>query len=184
METLQAIHTRVSAGKIADAPVPHEDLLKILNAAIRAPNHFLTNPWRFIVFGGAQRASLGAAIRDSVLELEPDMDESKQQRLYEQAFKGGTVIVVGSKADEDPQKDEENILATACAIYGAMLAAHSLGYGAYWRTGRFLKRESFKRFLGLEHEDHVLSILSLGRPEGEFSAKPRKPLEEVVVWRT
>ena len=58
MDTLTALTTRVSAPRL-EAPGPSDEQLDmLLRAAIRAPDHGLLRPWRFIVLQGRQRERL------------------------------------------------------------------------------------------------------------------------------
>ena len=68
MDTLTALTTRVSAPRL-EAPGPSDEQLDmLLRAAIRAPDHGLLRPWRFIVLQGRQRERLGDIMVAHLLE--------------------------------------------------------------------------------------------------------------------
>src|SRR5512137_326431 len=49
MDAHDAIAARTSTRAFADRPVPRPVIERLLAAAVRAPNHKLTEPWRFAV---------------------------------------------------------------------------------------------------------------------------------------
>ena len=58
MDALDAIHRRTSVRRFRPDPVPRETIAQVLDCAVRAPNHKLTEPWRFAVLTGAARGRL------------------------------------------------------------------------------------------------------------------------------
>ena len=62
MDVIEAIETRQSMGRVKQDPVPGELVERILDSAVHAPNHRLTEPWRFHVFTGEGRAQLDAPL--------------------------------------------------------------------------------------------------------------------------
>ena len=55
MDAYDAIARRTSTRAFQDRPVPRAAIERLLDAAVRAPNHKLTEPWRFAVLTGASR---------------------------------------------------------------------------------------------------------------------------------
>jgi nitroreductase len=102
----------------------------LLALARWAPNHHRTNPWRFRVLGPETLARL----KDAAGPAEaPKLDRAP------------TLVLASAVLSGDLVQDEEDICATACAIYVVLLAAHARGLGAYWRTPRVLRHESGTR---------------------------------------
>ena len=56
-----AIQTRQSVGRVRQDPVPEDLVRRILESAVHAPNHKITEPWRFHVFTGKGRGELARA---------------------------------------------------------------------------------------------------------------------------
>ena len=74
MDTITALTTRVSSPRL-DQPGPSDEQLDLLlRAAIRAPDHGLLRPWRFIVLEGEQRERLGDIMEAQLLEEQPEAD--------------------------------------------------------------------------------------------------------------
>src|SRR3954463_16642872 len=55
MDAISAIHQRTSVRRFRAEPVSREIIEQLLDCAVRAPNHKLTQPWRFTVLTGAAR---------------------------------------------------------------------------------------------------------------------------------
>jgi len=64
MNVSDAIAQRRSIKKFQDRPIPREDIEALLDAAVLAPNHHLSQPWRFHVLGPAARRAYGLALGD------------------------------------------------------------------------------------------------------------------------
>src|ERR1043165_1496379 len=62
MDVSEAIRARRSIKRFADRPVSREEIETLLAAATLAPNHRLTNPWRFYVLGPEARSAYGLAL--------------------------------------------------------------------------------------------------------------------------
>src|SRR5438034_5662786 len=125
MELERAIRTRRTHKAYGAQPVPRETLLELFDLARWAPNHHLTNPWRFRVVGPHARAALKRAAGE---EAAAKLDRAP------------TLIVVSAlQSGDDPVGDEEDVLAAACAAYIVLLAAHARGLAGYWRTPAVLR---------------------------------------------
>ncbi len=124
MEVEDAIRSRRTHKAFAPEPVPRELLDELLELARWAPNHHLTNPWRFRVLGPAALAQLKAAAgREAAAKLD----------------RAPTLVVATALGSEDPVQDQEDLCATACATYAVLLAAHGRGLAGYWRTPEVLR---------------------------------------------
>jgi nitroreductase len=147
------------------APVPRDTLEELFELARWAPNHHLTNPWRFRVLGPRALEALKAA---AGLEAAPKLDRAP-------------TLVTASvvQAGEDPVTDEEDLAAAAVASYIVLLGAHARGLGGYWRTPAVLRTLEGRAACGVPAGEHVLGLLHLGRPRGEKPAPERAPVETI-----
>src|SRR4051794_23750915 len=76
----EIIAARRSNGNVdPEREVPKELLNELLDLAVTAPNHYRTNPFRFVVLTGAARNRLGSLVAD-VLAKRPDQKESVLER--------------------------------------------------------------------------------------------------------
>lgn len=76
----------------------------------------------------------------------------------------------------------EEIGAVNAAIQNMLLAAHSLGLGAIWRTGEACYHPKIKSFFGLSEKDEVLGFIYLGYADTSKSKSRRTPFQEKTVW--
>src|SRR5918997_3948796 len=101
MEVEEAIRSRRTHKVYAAEPVPRDELHELLQLACWAPNHNLTNPWRFRVIGPESLAALKeAAGPESASKLD----------------RAPTLIVASQVRDDDAVQDEEDLCSVAAAI--------------------------------------------------------------------
>jgi nitroreductase len=77
----------------------------------------------------------------------------------------------------DLERDEEDLCATASAIYAVLLAAHARGLAGYWRTPRVLRTKAGREAVGLPDGERFLGLIHLGTPRSRQQAPERAPLE-------
>ncbi len=186
MEVNQAIETRRSVGQVKQDPVPREIVEKILESAVHAPNHRLTEPWRFHVFTGKGRGELARA-RAEVARIQAEGEEEefaagRISRERKKAFRAPVVIVVISKGGRDEVETLENYAACAAAVQNMQLTAHSLGLATIWRTGPVAYHPYMREFFGLENGDKIVAHLYLGYPDVTERSRRREPASTRTVW--
>ena len=112
MDVETAIRSRRTHKAFRPGPVPRELLDTLFDLARWAPNHNLTNPWRFRVLGPKTLERLKLAAGP---ESAPKLDRAP------------TLVVCSCVLSGDPVQDEEDLHATACAAYSVLLGAHARG---------------------------------------------------------
>jgi nitroreductase len=148
-------------------PLTRETLLDLLEFARLAPNHHLTEPWRFRVLGPAALARLqeaGGASEGAKLERAP------------------TLVVASAALGGDLVQDEEDVCATAAAIMLVLLAATERGLATYWRTPGVLRTRRGREALGIPSGERVLGLLHFGPIERTPAARERLPVEQYVEF--
>lgn len=188
MEVNRAIETRQSIGRVRQDPVPRELVEKILESAVHAPNHKLTEPWRFHVFIGKGRGEFARA-RAELARLQARAEGEEEEfaagrisRERKKAFRAPVVIAVISKGGRDEVETLENYAACAAAVQNMQLAAHSLGLATIWRTGTFAYHPYMRDFFELEENDKIAAYLYLGYPDMSERPRRREPASSKTVW--
>jgi len=163
----QAIRTRRTHKAFGSEPVERATLQELLDLARWAPNHHLTNPWRFRVLGPGALARLkAAAAPESAAKLD----------------RAPTLVAISVLRSGDPVADEEDLCAAACAAYIVLLAAHDRGLAGYWRTPAVLRTQEGARALGIGDDEHAIGLLHLGPPRQDQRTPERAPADDVVRW--
>ena len=167
MDVEDAIRSRRTHKAFGADPIPRELLDELLELARWAPNHHLTNPWRFRVIGPAALARLKEAAGP---EAAAKLDRAP------------TLVAATALRSEDPVEDQEDLCATACAVYAVLLAAEGRGLAGYWRTPGVLRAAPGLAALGVPPEEQFVALIHLGWPRQEKEPPPRLPTEDVVTY--
>jgi len=166
MELEQAIRTRRTHKAYGAEPVAAELLDELLDLARWAPNHHLTNPWRFRVLGPAALARLKqAAGPDAAAKLD----------------RAPTLVAVSVRRADDPVEAAEDRDAAAVAAYIVLLAAHGRGLAGYWRTPEVLRTAAGRAALGIPDDEDAVALLHLGSARQEQRVPARAPAADVVI---
>jgi len=148
-------------------PVPRAVLLELLALARHAPNHHLTQPWRFRVLGPQALAALKEAAGPA--------EAAKLDRAP-------TLVVVSAVLSGDLVQDEEDVCATAAAVMLVLLGATERGLASYWRTPGVLRTARGRDAVGVPQGERVLGLVHLGTAAREPSPREREPVDAYVVF--
>jgi nitroreductase len=167
MELEEAIRTRRTHKVFGGQAVPRETVEELLELARWAPNHNLTNPWRFRVLGPQSLAALKQA---AGAEAAAKLDRAP------------TLVVASQVRSEDAQQDEEDLCAVSAAISYVLLAAHARGLSGYWRTPGVLRTPEGRAAVGVPDGERVLGLVHLGPRRQEKQPPERQPSGEYVTF--
>ncbi len=168
MELDAAVRGRRTHKAYGPDPVPRAVLEELLELATWAPNHHLTNPWRFRVLGPASLERLKAAAEAA--------DPGSGGKLD----RAPTLVAVSATTSADPVEAEEDRDAVAAAAYLVLLGAHARGYAGYWRTPGVLRTAAGRAALGIPEAERPLGLLHLGTARQEERVPARAPLGDVA----
>lgn len=184
MDVLEAIRQRRSVNRYSDRPVHREQIETLLEAAVWAPNHRMTEPWAFYVLGPETRAlyaGLRARLKAEKVD-DPDAAAAVRRKIETENLEIPALVAVASLAAEDPLQREEDFAATWMGIQNLLLAAWDTGLAGYIRTGRILGRAELRQGLGIPDDQRLLAIVQLGEPARVPDPKPRVPAREKTRW--
>ena len=182
-EAMRFLLTRRSRpAKILTTPVPSRDeLMPILTAAGRVPDHGKLEPWRFIVLTGGALTRLARAVEVAGATEERDADQiAKAASAFDDANLVVAVVSVPRSTEKVPAIEQTLSGGAACAaLVNAALAS---GWGACWLTGWALDNDAFKSELGLEPGESVLGFVHIGTETAEPPERPRPDVDAITSW--
>lgn len=165
MDAITALTTRASVPRLTEPGPDAAQLDTLLRCAVRAPDHGLLRPWRFLVFSGQERRRLAEILVDATLEDQPELDQAAREKLAAKVYRAPMVMVVVAETQPEHRIPVlEQILAVGAAVQNIMVAAHALGIGAMWRTGALASHPLVKQRLGFAEKDEIVAMLYLGTP--------------------
>jgi nitroreductase len=186
MDAITAIAQRTSVQKFRPDPVPRDIVQRVLDCAVRAPNHKLTEPWRFCVLTDGARdrfAEIRAGHRvkrfadPSSTDAQAAADKVRRESRETPAY----LVVMGAQ-NLDEITQEEDYAATMMAIANLMIAAQSLGLGTSLKTGGVMRDPALVQLARVPENFRVVGIVSLGYPAEEEPPRRRKPAAELTLW--
>jgi nitroreductase len=167
VELESAIRSRRTHKRFGAEPVAREVVEELLELARWAPNHHVTQPWRFRVLGPRSLSRLAAAGKPGELE---------------KLARAPTLVVASAKLTGDEHQNHEDVLATACAVYIVLLAAHARGLASYWRTPRVLQSREGQAAIGMGEDEEFVALIHLGPRAEEPAPKERAPLSAYAAF--
>lgn len=185
MRASEAIRGRRSIKRFADRPVTRSEIEALLDAAVLAPNHHLTNPWRFYVLGPESRAAYGLALgnRKAKKLTDPDAAQTLRDTVAAEHRALPAMIAVAVVANDDAEKREEDYAATMMAIQNLALAATEMGLGTALKTGAVMSDSAARAAAGVAEHERIVAVVNVGTPAEVPPAKARRAVSEVTVWR-
>ncbi|HIP35795.1 MAG TPA: nitroreductase [Crocinitomix sp.] len=170
----------------SDRKVHKEQIEKLLNNAIWAPTHGLTQPWQFKVFMDGGLKKLSDFLSSKYKEVSGEnFSEMKFNKLKNRPLLASAVIAVSLKRDKKEKINEiEEIEAVACAIQNMHLTCTAWGLGAFWASPALIYKPFMNKFLGLGEKDKCLALFYIGYPKDNFEwpKSHRKPIEYYTEW--
>ena len=160
-----------------NTPVPAALVKEALEAATWAPNHHLTEPWKFCLLGKESVSSCLELVRDIVTaKKDAKMGEFKVQSWSE---KPGWLVVTCRKSD-DEMTQREDYAACCAATQNFMLYLWKAGVGSKWTTGDITRDARFFDIVGINADDEfVVGLIWYGYPK-LTPTQSRKSLDEVL----
>ena len=168
----------------SDRKVHREIVENLLNNAIWAPTHGLTQPWRFKVFMGDSRDQLADFQSDLYKSTSGDLFKPRKYDLLKsRPLQASAVIAICMSRQETEKIPEiEEIQAVACAVQNMHLTCTAYGLGGYWNSSKFTYSDEMKNFLNLNEKDKCLGFFYIGYPNVEWPKGQRRPIEYVTDW--
>jgi len=184
MQVRDAIRTRRSIKRFEARSVTREDIESLLEAAALAPNHRLTQPWRFYVLGPEARYAYGLALGERKARKLEDVERAREVRetVAREHRDLPLMIAVAVVNATDPEIREEDYAAAMMAVQNIALAAVELGLGTHIKTGGVMSDPAARAAAGVADDERIVAIVNVGVPLEVPPTKPREPAARFTTW--
>ena len=176
-DVLKALRERRSVRKFLPAPLPEDDLKRIVEAGLWAPSARNGQPWHLTVISGPERIE---AVTRELKAAVARMPENPYKAFvgasgYTVSYHAPAFVIVSA----DPQGTSMAAADCACVLQNMFLAAHSLGIGSCWinQLGSACADKGFRAFitgLGVPDGNHIYGCAALGYPDGALPSAPAR----------
>ncbi|MCC7320363.1 MAG: nitroreductase [Rubellimicrobium sp.] len=164
-------------------PVPSpEQIVTLLTAAARVPDHGKLVPWRFVVLGRAALDRLAALVagRGAQIGTEPEKIAKAVAQYRDSPL---AVAVILSPRDTGRIPLLEQTLSAGAVCMNLCAAATAQGWGANWLTGWQASDRTFLHDgLGLEAHESLAGVIHIGSSTAETADRPRPDLDRITLW--
>lgn len=208
MEFMDVIDARYSVRKYKDQPIPKEDLVKIIEAAGKAPSGKNTQNWHFVVITNRELIEkMGVTVDEKMAKIAAGLPGERGEQFqkfsrFSTFFRNAPVVVAvyaGEYIPEGlaevvdsgmPKEDGDRmwyanpgIQSVGAGIENMILAAFDLGYGACWMTSANHTLIELEKTIGFRKDRHQLvALVPMGVAEGERKSPAKFPVEEIMTF--
>ena len=181
----EIIEQRRSTKKFTGRAVTREEIETLLDAAILAPNHRLTRPWRFYVLGPESRYAYGLALgeRKARKLTDPNAARALRETVAAEHRELPCMIAVAIVLNENPETREEDYAAAMMAIENLALSAVVLGLGTHIKTGGVMSDGAARAAAGVGDTERIVAIVNVGEPAELPPARKRENATTFTTWR-
>lgn len=173
---------RSRPAKMLSAPAPDgAQLLRLLNAAARVPDHGKLEPWRFLVLERAACARLAPMIAARGEEQGVGAEKS----IKAAATFADSPLIVAVVANPKPSEkipQIEQTLSVGAVCLGLLNAALASGWGANWLTGWVASDRVILTELGLAPHEWIAGFIHIGTAQGMPPERPRPDIAALTTW--
>jgi len=184
MQISEVIQNRRSIKRFTNRPVSRDEIETMIAAATLAPNHRLTQPWRFYVLGPEARSAYGLALGDRKAKKLPDPEAARNIRETVAAEHRALpcMLAVAVVNNENPEIREEDYAAVMMGIANLTLTAVALGLGTHLKTGAIMADPAARAAVGVRDDERIIAIVNIGEPAEVPPPKKREPASSYTTW--
>jgi len=177
----QALYGRRMAWKFKDQKVDRAAVERMLESAVWAPNHRMTEPWRFFVLDKDSQARKKAADLAYEFALERSGNERRAEGTRQAVASPPVLMYVYYIPGPSDEATRENYAAVCCAVQNMSLAGVAEGLAVTWETGGATRHPKLAETLGAEEDWLMAGMLSLGVSDEQADSR-RTPASNFVNW--
>jgi len=180
----EAIRRRRSIKVFTDRAIGRDVVEALLDAAVLAPNHRMTEPWGFLVLGDEAKRAYGVALgrRKAAKVADEAAAAAVREKVLRERMAVPCMIAVTSRQDDDPEIRQEDYATCFMAIQNLCLAAVERGLGTHVKTGAVLQEAELLQAWEVPDDRRVVAVVYVGEPAEQPSPKPRSPAVEHTRW--
>lgn len=184
MRVSEAIRARRSIKRFAERSPSREEIETLLDVATLAPNHRLTQPWRFYVLGPEARYAYGLALGERKARKLDDPERARAMRdsVAEEHRGLPCMIAVAIVNSEEPETREEDYAAAMMAVQNLLLTAVEVGLGTHIKTGGVMSDAAARAAAGVRDNERIVAIVNVGVPAEVPPPKKREPASAFTTW--
>jgi len=184
MDVTEAIHRRRSIKKFTSRAPTRDEIERMLEAAVQAPNHRMTNPWRFYVLGPGARRSYGEVLglRKAKRVDDPEAARMVVEKVASEHEGLPLMIAVAITQDDNPEIREEDYASAMMGVQNLSLIAAAGGLGAHIKSGGVMDDPAARAAVGVPDGERIVAIVNVGEPAEVPAPKARVPATELTVW--
>lgn len=156
-------------------PAPDQGmLLRLLQSAVRVPDHGKRTPWRFLAIRGDARHALGERLAARGRERDPDAgDAAVEKDRMRFAHAPLVVAVIAQLGPDEKIPEQERLLSAGCVCFALLQAAQAAGFGAQWLTGWPAYDVEVAGWLGLAEHERIAGFIHIGTPKLDAPERER-----------
>ncbi len=173
----EVLRGRRTINLFLQTPVPGKLVRAAVEAATWAPNHHVTEPWRFYQLGAATIAACVNLVR-TIVTAKKD-EKAAEFKAKSWAEKPGWLVVTCRKSDDEIMQ-REDYAACAAAVQNFMLYMWKAGVGSKWTTGDITRDPRFFEIVGIDADaENVVGLIWYGYPK-LTPAQQRSSVDDVL----
>jgi len=177
-EFAEVLRGRRTINLYLQTPVPYELVREAIETATWAPNHHVTEPWRFYVLGEKTQQRCLDLCREIVAAKKGEKAADFKREAWSE--KPGWLVVTCNRSDDELAQNED-YAACSAAVQNLMLHLWKAGVGSKWTTGDITRDARFLDIIGVDAaKAFVVGIIWYGYPKLTPS-QSRNESSDVVV---
>ena len=181
--SLQALDQRrsVPALQLAEPGPDKATLRRMLESAVRVPDHGKLVPFRFLRLQGDARLALGQFLAKRSRQRQPDAPEAAIEKDRQRFSHAPLVITVVARLTEHPKVPQwEQLLTAGCTCFALLQAAQAHGFGAQWLTAWMAEDPEVAAHLGLAANERIVGFIHIGTPKLQAPERERPAVDDLL----
>ena len=173
---LQFLDSRrsVPSKQLAEPGPDDATLLRMLQAAVRVPDHGKLVPFRLLRIQGQARHALGEMLVALTLQRDPQAPAAAIDKERARFSHAPVIITVIARLTPDHKvPEQEQLLSAGCVCFALLQSAQALGFGAQWLTGWAAYDEAIGQTLGLGENEKIAGFIHIGTPRLDVPERDR-----------